>query len=305
MPKTGPIYHLVPESELQTGVRDSMYFPARLASDGFVHCSGTRAVTLAVAADYFADLGEPLYLLEIDPKELTHELRYEAPAPVAGLARSHLEGKSEFPHVYGPIDLSAVTGAARLERNGAGRDWPQSLLSLDHWIRMDPIELVDHDPEWLERFASERGRIAALWGPELVAIHHVGSTSIPTAQAKPIVDVLAIVRDVERLDALDDATVSAGYTPMGEYGIAGRRFFWKVEAGVRRLHVHAFGTGHPHIDRMLRLRDYLRAHPDDARAYSGLKQVLAKRYRNDIESYTNGKSEFIESILRKAEQLRH
>jgi GrpB-like predicted nucleotidyltransferase (UPF0157 family) len=55
---------------------------------------------------------------------------------------------------------------------------------------------------------------------------------------------------------------------------------------------------------MLRLRDYLRAHADDARAYSGLKQVLEKRHHNDIESYTNGKSEFIESILRKAEALR-
>jgi GrpB-like predicted nucleotidyltransferase (UPF0157 family) len=281
-----------------------MYTPARLASDGFVHCSGTRALALAVAADYFADLGEPLYVLEIDPEELTHELRYEAPAPIAGMARRHLEDSSEFPHVYGPIDLSAITGAARLARNGAGRDWPQCLLSLDHWIRTDPIEVVDYDPEWRERFASERGRIAAVWGSELVEIHHVGSTSIAGAQAKPIVDVLAVVSNVARLDALDDAMVSAGYTPKGEYGIEGRRFFWKVEASVRHLHVHAFGTGHPHIDRMLRLRDYLRAHADDARAYGELKQALAARHRSDIESYTNGKNEFIESILRKAAPLR-
>ena len=82
MSRAGPIYHLAPRSELQAGLRDGMYFPERLSEDGFVHCSSRRDLTLTIAVDYFADLAEPLYVLEIDPGKLSHELRFEAPAPV-------------------------------------------------------------------------------------------------------------------------------------------------------------------------------------------------------------------------------
>ena len=83
----GPIYHLAPASELHAGCTRDRYAPARLAEDGFVHCAGTPEVALAVADDYFADLDEPLAVLEIDPAALQAELRFEAPAPLPGGGR--------------------------------------------------------------------------------------------------------------------------------------------------------------------------------------------------------------------------
>ena len=124
------IYHLAPASELRAGWQGDAYAPSRLPEDGFVHCAGTPEVTLSVAGDYFADLGEPLFVLEIDAARLSAPLRFEAPAPLPGGGRSHLDQADRFPHVYGPIDRAAISGAAQLGRSSAGFSWPQALEPL-------------------------------------------------------------------------------------------------------------------------------------------------------------------------------
>jgi uncharacterized protein (DUF952 family) len=126
-----PIYHLVPLSELVAGLAYQSYTPARFREDGFVHCSAGRATTLAVATDYFARIGEPLLLLELDTTRLTHELRFEAPAPIPGGGRKHLEQEVTFPHLYGPVDRAAITGAAVLDRDADGYRWPPAFEPLD------------------------------------------------------------------------------------------------------------------------------------------------------------------------------
>lgn len=124
------IYHLVPASELRRGLREDAFRPDRLAADGFVHCA-PRGAVLAIAADYFTDVAEPLLLLEIDPARLTSELRFEAPAPRADGGTSHLLVSDRFPHVYGPIDRDAIVGVGRLRPVDGGFAWPAGLVPLD------------------------------------------------------------------------------------------------------------------------------------------------------------------------------
>ena len=125
------IHHLTPGSELRTGCTSDVYAPARLSEDGFVHCSGSAEVTLAVACDYFADLGESLFVLAIDPSKLRAELRFEAAAPISGGGRQHLGGAETFPHVYGPIEREAIRAVGRLESHAGRYHWPESFQSLD------------------------------------------------------------------------------------------------------------------------------------------------------------------------------
>jgi len=127
------IYHLVTASELRAGVAGRVYRPLSLESEGFVHCSLERAV-LALANDYFAEAGEPLIVLAIDPTRLSAEVRYEAPAPIAGGGTQHLQEAPVFPHVYGPIDLDSVSGAGVLEPSDAGYAWPRQLVKLDELL---------------------------------------------------------------------------------------------------------------------------------------------------------------------------
>lgn len=129
-----PVYHLAPRSDFLGGIHGALYSPPRLELDGFVHCA-TREVVLSVARDYFAGLAEPLLVVEIDPAHLGAELRYEAPAPIAGGGTAHLEEARLFPHIYGPIDLAAVSGVGVLERDGDGYAWPATLQNLAEFLR--------------------------------------------------------------------------------------------------------------------------------------------------------------------------
>jgi len=163
------------------------------------------------------------------------------------------------------------------------------------------VEVVPYDPNWAESFQAEADEIRRILGQEVVAVHHIGSTAIPNLSAKPIVDLLVEVRDIEKIDAFNGKMSQLGYLPKGENGIPGRRFFIKGDEIHRTHHVHIFQTGHPDVERHLNFRDYLIAHPEDALAYGRLKQELARRFPTDIDSYVAGKDEFIKGIDRKAQ----
>jgi 3-methyladenine DNA glycosylase AlkD/uncharacterized protein (DUF952 family) len=124
------IYHLVTQPELVAGIAASHYTPARFAEDGFVHCCGERESALAVARDYFSAAAAPVFLLELEPRKLDARLVFEAPAPIPGGSLDHLATAEKFPHVYGPIALRAISGAARLERSGDGFVWPERFAPL-------------------------------------------------------------------------------------------------------------------------------------------------------------------------------
>ncbi len=134
MPQT-VIYHLVPLSELRSRLVEGQYTPQRFAQDGFVHCAETPVTTVAVANDYFADLAEPLAVLKIDPLQLSAPVKFEAPAPLPG-GDVHLKTASLFPHIYGPIEIGAITSAALLQWTDNQYAWPDEFHALA--ILMDP-----------------------------------------------------------------------------------------------------------------------------------------------------------------------
>jgi GrpB-like predicted nucleotidyltransferase (UPF0157 family) len=163
------------------------------------------------------------------------------------------------------------------------------------------VIVVPHNPDWSRQFEQESRAIQGIFGDNLVALHHVGSTAIPNIHAKPIIDILAEVVDIDRVDDQSSNLAVPGYEAMGEYGIPGRRYFRKHNtAGERTHHLHIFQTGSVEVLRHLAFRDYMITHPADARAYSQLKQQLAEAHPTDIEAYMDGKDGFIKAMERKA-----
>ena len=170
---------------------------------------------------------------------------------------------------------------------------------------MRKVEVVPHSPQWSAAFEDEAPQISTALGANVVAVHHIGSTSIPGIYAKPVIDVMVEVSDITLVEGCYPQMATLGYEAMGEYGIAGRRYFRKnTPAGVRTHHVHVFEAGSDQVKRHLLFRDYLRTHPDDAQAYSDLKRRLASAHPTDIESYMDGKDGFIQDIDRRAAQWR-
>jgi phosphinothricin acetyltransferase len=162
------------------------------------------------------------------------------------------------------------------------------------------IEVVPHDPRWAELFRHEAASLRALMPAEIVAIHHIGSTAIPPIPAKPIVDLLVVVRDIERINDYDELMLQHGYLPRGELGIPGRRFFIKGDEVHRTHHLHMFQADHPRIEHHLAFRDYMLAHPEDADAYGRLKEESARRFPTDADGYMDGKEWYIHEIDRRA-----
>ena len=157
------------------------------------------------------------------------------------------------------------------------------------------IEVVPYSLQWPEMFASEAERIKQALGNNCITIHHIGSTSVPGLSAKPIIDMLPVVRDIQEVDNVAKAMESLGYEAKGEYGIAFRRFFQK-DKNNNAHNVHVYQEGDPEISRYLKFRDWMRSHPDDAENYAKLKEELAAKFPQDILHYCNGKDAFVASI---------
>ena len=165
---------------------------------------------------------------------------------------------------------------------------------------MREVRVVPHDPRWTDEFEREAQRLRAVFGENLVEVHHIGSTAVPGLAAKPIVDVLPEVRNIEHVDALNAALAAAGYRAWGEFGLPGRRYFTRDENGARTHNVHVYESGNPEVERHLAFRDYMISHPEEARAYGRLKEELAQRSRTDFEAYMDGKDAFVKERVRRA-----
>jgi GrpB-like predicted nucleotidyltransferase (UPF0157 family) len=163
-----------------------------------------------------------------------------------------------------------------------------------------PITVVPYRASWPAEFEVSARQVTEAFGPRLVEIHHIGSTAIPGILAKPVIDMLAVVDAVDRLDEMNPRMVALGYEAMGEFGIAGRRYFRRDDARGNRTHqVHAFAAGSPDVERHVAFRDFMRAHREWAEAYDALKRELTRK-PIDIEAYMDGKDAFIKDAQARA-----
>jgi GrpB-like predicted nucleotidyltransferase (UPF0157 family) len=150
------------------------------------------------------------------------------------------------------------------------------------------VEVVIYNSHWPSMFKREATLINEALGTNCLAIHHIGSTSVPGLCAKPIIDILPVVKNILEVDKATKAMESLGYEAKGECGVAFRRHFIK-NRDVRTHNIHIYEADDPEIDRYLKFRDWMRSHNDDAQAYANLKMELAMKFPNDTLRYYMGK----------------
>lgn len=161
------------------------------------------------------------------------------------------------------------------------------------------VEIMPYDPAWPELFRERGRRLRAALGPEALRIDHIGSTSVPGLDAKPIIDIQISVASFEPLEAYLAPLVSLGYVFRSDNSERTKRYF-REAPGTRREHIHVRKAGSWGEQFALLFRDYLRTHSIDAGAYARLKHDLAARYRHDRHGYTEAKTPFIWEIMRRA-----
>lgn len=165
------------------------------------------------------------------------------------------------------------------------------------------VLISPYSPEWPALFEAEAQKLKAAVSPTQIELHHIGSTSVPGLDAKPIIDIMGVAASLPEIDRYNAAIAALGYEVMGAFGMPGRRYYRKFGPdSVRSHHLHIFETGADHVTRHLAFRDYLRAHPRVADAYAALKHRLIEDGATDWDSYIDGKEAFV--LRTEADALR-
>jgi len=140
----------------------------------------------------------------------------------------------------------------------------------------EALEIVAYDPAWPDAFAAERRRLAAALGEHAVRIDHNGSTAVPGLAAKPVIDIQVSVRRLQPREEYADRLRLLGYVHVPHSDDSFCPFFHRPAAWPHTHHVHLVQSGGAAERRTLAFRDYLREHPDVARAYEELKRGLMR-----------------------------
>lgn len=153
---------------------------------------------------------------------------------------------------------------------------------------------MPYDPAWPEMAAEFVVGLQVL-GSTLVTVHHIGSTSVPGLAAKPIIDLMPVVTNLNELDQKRSLVESLGYIWYGELGLSGRRYCALSDGGGNRIaQLHFFTAESPQILRHIAFRDFLRTHPEATRAYYEEKSRARDLHPNDSHAYADEKAAWIE-----------
>ncbi len=175
--------------------------------------------------------------------------------------------------------------------------------------RINPILVVDYDPNWPIIFAELSRVIAECLGELASAIEHVGSTSVPGLAAKPIVDFDVVVESRRAVLESIGRLARLGYIHQGDLGVPGREAF--RHGGDEEVPRDGLGRKWPThnlyvcsqdseaLAEHLAFRDFMRQNPKEATAYAELKRGLAKQFPHDMDAYVEGKTDFVKGILRR------
>lgn len=159
------------------------------------------------------------------------------------------------------------------------------------------IEVLPYDPAWPKKFEEERDRLQGALEPWLSGpIEHVGSTAVAGLLAKPVIDIMAPVEDLDSSRPAIEALKGSGYRYF-PYKADQMHWFCKPSPAHRTHHLHLIPYEGPLWRARLAFRDALRSDPDLAARYARLKEDLARKFRLDREAYTDAKAPFIKEVL--------
>ena len=167
-------------------------------------------------------------------------------------------------------------------------------------MRDEPVFLVPYDPTWPSQFEEERAELARVLSPWLAGpIEHIGSTAVPGLMAKPVIDIMAGVRDLP-----SSLFARAALAPLNYEYFPHRpdvmHWFCKPSPERRTHHLHLVPVQSALWAERVLFRDYLRLSSATAAEYAALKLALAVQHQFDREAYTDAKGAFVRSILDRA-----
>ena len=177
-------------------------------------------------------------------------------------------------------------------------------------LKKGAVALLPHDKEWETEGERTVRELGSIFGTAAVDIRHVGSTSVPTIPAKPIIDIALAVRDFDAVTPLLDTLRSKGYylrptdNTLDQLLLA-KGSFYDGTGDLQTHFIHVVIMDSRQWRDYLNFKRYLIEHPAVACEYAELKLSLAKLapVNEGRAAYLAGKHSFIDSVLAQAASL--
>lgn len=163
------------------------------------------------------------------------------------------------------------------------------------------LELMDYQENYHEIYEKEKNHLLEIYKDKIKYIDHVGSTSIINIKSKPIIDILIQTDDLDDFKKYTEREIEGEvYTVKKEPTMGGDYLIRKEEDGKVKAFIHVYKVGDMNGITSIMFRDYLNSHEEERKRYEKLKMTLYEKYKNDRSSYTYGKSEYINGVIKKA-----
>lgn len=167
------------------------------------------------------------------------------------------------------------------------------------------MTVVPYNEVWVDLYKIEKELLESIFGELIIDIQHFGSTSIKGMSAKPIIDIMIVVENINQVDNYNELMIEKGYNPRGENGIEGRRYFVKFapdNSGNHTHHIHIYQKENTHITDELMFRDYLRVDLESFKEYEQVKLGASLKHRYSPRDYVDAKYNCVMKIMEKARQ---
>lgn len=173
-------------------------------------------------------------------------------------------------------------------------------------LKRGTVAVEPHRREWDVAAEEIIEKLNGILKDDIVDAQHIGSTSIKSICAKPIIDIVVGVTSFDRMMAHNEELMAKGIMYRRE-DHPGQLLYvcGDLENEIQTHFIHVVIWGEKAWNDYINMRDYLKGNEDKAQEYSDLKERLAKKYPEDRQAYTNGKSALIENILQSAAEWRN
>lgn len=167
-------------------------------------------------------------------------------------------------------------------------------------MKTKKVTVLPYDSTWKTDFETIKTEIENAAGDLLLAVEHVGSTSVEGMSAKPCIDIDIVIRDYTVFDAVKQKLHAIGYIHEGDLGIPDRHAFkYTDKPHLQTHHLYVCPANSAELHRHITFRDFLRAHPEAVREYSAVKEAAARLFPDNIDGYIAYKSPCIAELYRQ------
>ncbi len=164
-------------------------------------------------------------------------------------------------------------------------------------MRTQKVTVIPYDKTWKSSFEDIKTEIENAIGDLIVAIEHIGSTSVEGMSAKPIIDIDVVIRDYSVFDAVVSKLETIGYIHEGNLGIMGREAFkYSDKPHLQKHHLYVCPKDSEELHRHITFRDFLKSNPEAVKKYSSVKETAAGMFPDDIDKYIEYKTPCIEEL---------